>query len=97
MEGSDATDEQRAEGYLRNTSDIKVKLDSKASRFNVKKRELDENISKSKMFERTVIVYLAAFYSVALPVQENQQRYQAADRDPRQKPRLREAENDGAQ
>ena len=39
---------------VRNTSNVKVALDSKAARFNVKKRELDENLTKSHQFERTV-------------------------------------------
>jgi hypothetical protein len=41
---------------VRNTSNVKVALDSKAARFNVKKRELDENLTKSQQFERTVSI-----------------------------------------
>lgn len=39
---------------MRNSSNVKVALDSKAARFNVKKRELHNNMAKSKNFERTV-------------------------------------------
>lgn len=39
---------------MRNTSDVKVALDSKAARFNVEKRQLNHNRAKNKQFERTV-------------------------------------------
>ena len=39
---------------MRNTANVKVALDSKAARFNVKKRELHNNRAKSKQYERTV-------------------------------------------
>jgi hypothetical protein len=63
---------------MRNTSGVKVALDSKAARFNVKKRELDENVSKSKHFEVTVSFTISLQtnnFFIVESVQEGQQRY----------------------
>ena len=63
---------------MRNTSGVKVALDSKAARFNVKKRELDENVSKSKHFEVTVSFTVSLQtnnFFIVESVQEGQQRY----------------------
>jgi hypothetical protein len=45
---------------IRNSSNVKVALDSKAARFNVKRRELQQNRFKSKQYERTVSLALTS-------------------------------------